>query len=223
VAVRPNKQMQPTGRTVPRSARALIADGDQWNVGLFGRELEGPQLICNPLGRSRTALRWRVLAMTVELGRLEQQLRTAFEGAAWHGPAVRELLAGVTPEQAAARPIPGAHTIWELVLHLGGTYRLVLRRLRGDTRPLSPEEDWPAVPAISADTWREALDTLGELNAELRRAVAAFPAERLDEPLVSEPPYTAYAQFIGLTQHDLYHAGQIALLKRALAHRDPAA
>ena len=161
--------------------------------------------------------------MTVELRRLEQQLRTALAGAAWHGPAVLELLAGVTPEQASARPIPGAHTIWELVLHLGGAYRLVLRRLRGDPRPLSPEEDWPAVPAVSADTWRDTLDTLGALDAEVRRALAAFPAERLDEPLVCESPYTAYAQFIGLTQHDLYHAGQIALLQRALAHRDPAA
>jgi hypothetical protein len=47
--------------------------------------------------------------------------------------------------------------------------------------------------------------------------VRAFPAERLDEPLVSEIPYTAYTQFIGVTQHNLYHAGQISLLKRALA------
>ena len=158
---------------------------------------------------------------TVELRRLEQQLRTTFAGAAWHGPAVLEVLAGVTPEQASARPIPGAHTIWELVLHLGGAYRLVLRRLRGDPRPLSPEEDLPAVPAVSLDTWHEALDALKELNAEVRRALADFPAERLDEPLVSVSPYPAYAQFIGLTQHDLYHAGQIALLKRALAHGNP--
>ena len=161
--------------------------------------------------------------MTAELHRLEQQLRTALAGAAWHGPAVLELLDGVRPEQAAARPIPGAHTIWELVLHLGGAYRLVLRRLGGDPRPLSPEEDWPAVAAVSADGWREAVAALRGLNAEVRRALAAFPAERLDEPLVAESPYTAYAQFIGLTQHDLYHAGQIALLKRALAHGDPAA
>jgi hypothetical protein len=46
--------------------------------------------------------------------------------------------------------------------------------------------------------------------------VSAFPEERLDQPIVPEPPYTAFTQFIGITQHDLYHAGQIALLKRAL-------
>jgi uncharacterized damage-inducible protein DinB len=161
--------------------------------------------------------------MAAELRRLEQQLRIALAGEAWHGPAVLELLAGVVPEQAAARPISGAHTIWELVLHLGGAYRLVLRRLRGDPRPLSPEEDWPAVGEVSPDSWRDAVTTLRNLNAEVRRALAGFPAERLDQPLVRESPYTAYAQFIGLTQHDLYHAGQIALLERALTGHNPAA
>ena len=161
--------------------------------------------------------------MTAELRRLEEQLRTTFTAAAWHGPAVLEVLDGVTPEQAAARPIPGAHTIWELVLHLVGTYRLVLRRLRGDAKPLTEEEDWPAEATRSAADWREAIAALRELNAEVRRVLAAFPTERLDEPLVAESPHTAYAHFIGLTQHDLYHAGQIALLKRALAARAPAA
>jgi uncharacterized damage-inducible protein DinB len=155
--------------------------------------------------------------MTAELRRLEQQLRTTFTAGAWHGPAVLEVLDAVTPEQAATRPIRGAHTIWELVLHLAGTYRLVLRRVRGDTKPLTAEEDWPASAAGSAGDWHDAVATLRQLNAEVRRALTTFSAERLDEPLIAESPYTAYAHFIGLTQHDLYHAGQIALLKRALA------
>ena len=152
-----------------------------------------------------------------ELERIEDQLRRALEGEAWHGPAVLELLAGVTPIQAQARPILGAHTIWELVLHLSGTYRLVLRRLRGDAVPLAPEEDWPPMPGPTADNWRAAIDGLRAVNEETRRAVAGFDIQRLDESLVANPPYSAYMQFIGLTQHDLYHAGQIALLKRALA------
>src|SRR6478672_13585629 len=81
-----------------------------------------------------------------ELARLEGQLRSAFEGPSWHGPAVLELLRDVTPAEAAARPIAGAHTIWELVLHLTAVYDLVLRRLRGDKRPLTPDEDWPPIP-----------------------------------------------------------------------------
>ena len=154
--------------------------------------------------------------MTTELARIDAQLQRTLEGGAWHGPAVLELLAGVTPEQASAHPIAGAHSIWELVLHLVGTYRLVLRRLQGDATQLALEEDWPAVPDTTAESWQAAIDALRAVNEEARRAVARFDAARLDQPLVAEPPYTAYVQFIGLTQHDLYHAGQIALLKRAL-------
>jgi uncharacterized damage-inducible protein DinB len=155
--------------------------------------------------------------MASEMSRLEEQLRRAFEGEAWHGPAVLETLEGVSAEQASVHAVPGAHSIWELVLHLGSTYQLVLRRLRGDGTPLSPAEDWPPVPPPTADAWREAVRTLRGLNEELRRAVRAFPVERLDEPLVAGNPNAAYAQLIGITQHDLYHAGQVSMLKKALA------
>lgn len=154
--------------------------------------------------------------MTRELHRLDEQLRRALEGEAWHGPAVLELLAGVSAAQAASHPIAGAHSIWELVLHLASDYALVLRRLAGDGRPFTPAEDWPACPAATEENWQQALRELRRMNRELRQAVRDFPVERLDTPLVPEVPYTAYTQFIGVTQHNLYHAGQIALLKRAL-------
>jgi len=140
----------------------------------------------------------------------------AFEGEAWHGPSVLEALEGVSVEQAAAHPIADAHSIWELVLHLCGTYGLVLRRLGGDGRQLTETEDWPAVPAPTAENWSDSIRLLKQLNEDLRQAVKSFPAERLDQPLVSEAPYTAYTQFIGVTQHNLYHAGQITLLKKLL-------
>jgi len=152
-----------------------------------------------------------------ELARLESQLRAAVEGPAWHGPAVLELLAGVSPADAAAHPIPGAHSIWELVLHLVGTYALVLRRLRGDATFLTADEDWPATPPPTEEAWQASIDELRALNQSMRTAVSGFNLDALSAPLVPKPPYTAYEQFIGLTQHDLYHAGQIALLKRALA------
>jgi uncharacterized damage-inducible protein DinB len=154
-----------------------------------------------------------------ELERIAEQLKRAFERDAWHGPAVLEVLEGVTAERAHARPIAGAHTVWELVLHLSGAYRLVLRRLRGDGAPLTATEDWPPVPAPTEANWQETVRALRRLNLDVREAVRAFPGERLDQPLVPDPPYTAYTQFIGLTQHDLYHAGQISLLKRALGSR----
>ena len=155
--------------------------------------------------------------MTAEVNRLEEQLRRALEGEAWHGPSVLELLAGLSAAQAASHPIAGAHSIWELVLHLRSDYDLVLRRLAGDGRQLTAAEDWPACPAPTEANWQQTVQGLELLNKQLRQAVRAFPDERLDDPLVAEVPYTAYTQFIGVTQHNLYHAGQIALLKRALA------
>ena len=155
--------------------------------------------------------------MTTEVNRLDEQLRRALEGEAWHGPAVLELLAGVSAAHAASHPIAGAHSIWELVLHLVSDYELVLRRLAGDGRPLTAAEDWPECPAPTEENWRQTVQELKRLNEKLRQAVRDFPDERLDDPLVPETPYTAYTQFIGVTQHNLYHAGQIALLKRALA------
>ena len=153
--------------------------------------------------------------MRTELERLEEQLRLSFEGEAWHGPSVLDALDGVTADVASAHPIAGAHSIWELVLHLTGTYRLVLRRLNGDARPLRADEDWPDIPSPTETNWRAAVEELGRVNAQRRRVVSNFRYDRFDEPIVEQPPYSAYVQFIGTTQHDLYHAGQIVLLKRA--------
>jgi heme-degrading monooxygenase HmoA/uncharacterized damage-inducible protein DinB len=132
---------------------------------------------------------------------------------------VLETLAGVSHEDAMAHPIEGAHSIWELALHLSSDYRLVLRRLNGDGRQLTEEEGWP-LPEATQEAWVETVERLRRLNRELRSAVRGFPSERLNDQLVPSVPYTAYAQLIGITQHGLYHAGQIAILKRALQRRD---
>jgi uncharacterized damage-inducible protein DinB len=188
--------------------------------------IENRTLLCDPCVKSiasaasEAAKGEAAAAANAELARLEEQLRRSFEGEAWHGPSVLEALKGVTAETAFAHPVPGAHSIWELVLHLGGTYGLVLRRLQGDGRQLTPEEDWPPVPSPTESNWNATVDALRELNRRLRSAVLAFDAARLDRPLTTEP-YTAYAQFIGVTQHDLYHAGQIAVLKKPAAATPP--
>src|SRR5262249_31214448 len=127
--------------------------------------------------------------MMGELERIADQLRRGLEGGAWHGPAVLELLAGVTAAQAHARPLPGARGIWELVLHLGGAYRLVLRRLRGDATQLAPDEDWPPVPEPSEANWTAAVAGLRSLNAEVRRAGVGFvPRPPHAPPLAGPPP-----------------------------------
>ena len=146
---------------------------------------------------------------------LADQISRAFRGESWHGVSVREVLAGVSAEDAAAHPIPGAHSIWEIVLHLTGGYNLVLRRIRGERASLSSEEAWPPVAEFSAEAWHDCQHNLDQLNQQLQSAVRAFPAERLSQELGSE--YAAYIQFCGAPQHDLYHAGQIVLLKKALS------
>ena len=156
--------------------------------------------------------------MTTTIERLVDQLRRSAEGDAWHGPSVREVLDGVTAADAFAHPIAGAHSIRELVLHMAAGIQLVLRRLDGDGRQLTPEEDWPTPSEPTEDAWQRDVESLFALNKRLREAVATFPATHLDDPLVPDPPYSAFTQFIGLTQHDLYHAGQIMLLRRALGH-----
>lgn len=154
--------------------------------------------------------------ITGEMMRLDEQLRAALEGEAWHGPSVLEALEGVSAEQAGKHPIPNAHSIWEIVLHIASDYALVLRRLTGDGRPFTAEEDWPPCPPATSENWQRDVESLRRLSQLLRQAVRAFPAERLDLPLVPGVPYTAYTQFIGVTQHNAYHAGQISLLKRAM-------
>jgi uncharacterized damage-inducible protein DinB len=161
--------------------------------------------------------------VSTELARLETQLERSFEGQAWHGPSVLEALKDVTPDEAYAHPVIGAHSIWELVLHLGGTYRLVLRRLQGEDAQLTPAEDWPSVPSPTLVAWQQAIRSLQDLNQQVRDAIHRFRPEQLDQPFTPGAPYTAYMQFIGITQHDLYHAGQIAILKKAWRERGGAA
>src|SRR5919202_3114210 len=92
-----------------------------------------------------------------EVERIADQLKRAHEGGAWHGPSVRELLADVTAEQAAARPFEGAHSVWELVEHIEAWERAILRRLGGDPAAIyNTEEDWPTARARDEEAWQRA-------------------------------------------------------------------
>ena len=150
-----------------------------------------------------------------EIQRIVDQLQRAFEGVAWHGPSVKEVLAGVTAEQAAAHPIEGAHSIWELALHIA-TWERVGRRRIEESAPIevSDAEDWPEVGDTSDEAWGIALEDLGKNHEMLREAVARLDDARLGD-IVPGTEYSVYFLLHGVIQHDLYHVGQIALLKRA--------
>ena len=151
-----------------------------------------------------------------EVERIVDQLKRAFEGEAWHGPSVLEVIEGITPRQAVARPLPGAHSIWELVLHIAVWEGAILRRLSGDQAQLSTAEDWPPISATDDDAWERTRNMLKQGHLELRSAIASLGDGRLDQPII-EGMSSVYVQLHGVIQHDLYHAGQIALLKKAIS------
>ncbi len=156
-----------------------------------------------------------------EVDRIRDQFRRAFDGEAWHGPAVLALLDGVTAPQAAAHPIPGAHSIWELTLHIAAWERAILRRLDGDPAQLSDEEDWRPINDTSDEAWENTKKHLIDTHRALLDAIAKLDESRLNEPIItnaSTPFSTVYVTLHGGVQHDLYHAGQIAIVKKALVN-----
>ena len=148
-----------------------------------------------------------------EIQRIADQLRRAYEGEAWHGPSLRELLSSVTAEQAARRPLPQAHTIWELILHIAAWESIVRRRLGGEAVEATPEQDWPPVRDTSDAAWKKTLEELARSHLALRESVAALSDDQLRQKVAGQN-YSIYGMLHGLIQHDLYHAGQIALLKK---------
>ncbi len=152
-----------------------------------------------------------------ELERILDQLKRAYEGDAWHGPSVREALAGVTADQAHARPLANAHSIRELVHHIAVWESVGRRRLEGDRAQIdiSSPEDWPPADDTSEAAWEQAKAALDRGHKALREAIERVPESRLDQPIF-EGMSTVYVTLHGVIHHDLYHAGQIAMLKKAL-------
>jgi uncharacterized damage-inducible protein DinB len=144
--------------------------------------------------------------------RLLDQLNRGYGGEAWHGPALRELLEDVSEDEAKAHPIGELHSIIELVVHVRATMDMVSERLAGTPRELTTEEDWPDVTRTS---WAAALEELDRAESRVCDAVARLTPEDLDRIVVGKD-YTTYVMVHGVVQHNIYHAGQIAILKKVL-------
>jgi uncharacterized damage-inducible protein DinB len=153
-----------------------------------------------------------------DIDRIADRLTQTYEGdstgAAWFGPALRPLLRAVSAAEAARRPLPMRHTIWELVLHLAANIDFVLARLDGHELELSAAADWPAVPEGADPTaaWTEALAALDSRYDALMMRVRALDDEQLGVPVVGRP-YPVYTMLHGIIDHNVYHAGQVALLR----------
>ena len=133
---------------------------------------------------------------------------------------MQKLLEGVTAGQAFAHPIPNAHSIWELVLHVNAWAEAAVNALKGTPIPKFPwpqEKDFPPITDQSEAAWQQAVSTLFSTHKQFWQAIEVFDDSRLEEKVPGRS-YTFYKLFMGWTDHMIYHAGQIALLKKAQHH-----
>ena len=148
-----------------------------------------------------------------EIEHLAEVHRCALRGPSWHGPAVLEALDGVDAETASRRPIGTAHTIWEIVRHIETWDRVVLRRLQGGWFEPTEAEDWPPVEDRDEPSWRRDVASMIAAHEELNGALRTLPPEALETP--TAPGKRALFHMVyGAIEHELYHAGQIAILRK---------
>src|SRR4030095_13573839 len=157
-----------------------------------------------------------------EIDRILDELERDHTGDTWHGSPVTRVLRGVTAAQASARPIPHGHTIWELVLHMTAWKNEVRRRIGGAPAGEPKEGDWPTVCEPTDARWTDALAALDRAHAALAAAVLTLPEAKIFEP-TNDPRLRGkgagashYTLLHGIVQHDAYHSGQMAILKKAL-------
>ncbi len=158
-----------------------------------------------------------------EVERILDQLQRAYNGDAWHGPSLRSLLDGVSAKTAASMSIPNVHSIWEIVLHITTWKKIAAERV--ETRVLKkvpPEVDWSSAGDHGENAWRVALQQLQNAQDDLCQKIRKLQEADLQLPVKGSGAVTAdgteynlYILLHGVIQHDLYHAGQIAVLKKA--------
>ena len=138
----------------------------------------------------------------------------AYDKRAWHGTNLRGSIRGINANQAFFRPQPNRHNIWELVLHAAYWKYAVWRRLTGEKRGKFPRKgsNWLPMPVPQPQAWRDDVKLLDEQHRALREAIVAFPDKKLSAKAYGRYDYAGI--IYGVATHDLYHAGQIQLIKR---------
>jgi len=164
--------------------------------------------------------------MPREIQNLLAALEEAYKGPAWHGPSLRASLSRVTAKQAAQRPAPGRHNIWELTVHAAYWKYAVRRQLLGGPRGSFNEEgsNWfqraaaKLDPVLKEKLWRQDLAALNREHQSLLQAVRKIRESQLDQR-VPKSKYTRRKMIAGVAFHDVYHAGQIQLIKRLISRK----
>jgi uncharacterized damage-inducible protein DinB len=159
-----------------------------------------------------------MLTVHTETARIAAELRRSMKGPAWHGPALLEVLADVTPVQACARPLPGAHTVWEIALHATTWLDILHERIDGQHRDIPDAEDWQSIDDTGPAAWQRLRARLADSAERLAARIERFPDAALDAKLpgADATASSAYVSLQGIVQHVVYHAGQIAVLKKGV-------
>ncbi len=151
-----------------------------------------------------------------EASRIADQIKNALEGPAWHGPSLLEAIEGVTAEQAAKHPIAGSHSIWQLLEHCTFWVEAARRRLHGEVvEPSTDSENFPEPPGdseVSESAWRRSVMKVRQAHAQLIDEAITLSDARLAQTIAND--WDVYSTLHGAVQHTLYHAGQIAILKK---------
>jgi len=151
-----------------------------------------------------------------EIEHLLGMLDEAYNRAAWHGPNLRGSIRGVSAREAAQSPKAGRHTIWEIVIHAAYWKYAVRRRLSGEKRGSFsiPGSNWFALPTDRSEkAWRVYVALLEREHELLKEAISSVPPENLDRPARGSK-IVARRLIAGVAFHDVYHAGQIQLIKK---------
>ena len=138
-----------------------------------------------------------------------------FDHPSWHGPNLRDSIRGVTHRQALWRPQPQRHNIREHVLHAAYWKYNVRRRILGEQRRSFPIKgsNWIKSQETTAAAWRRDVQLLVEMHESMRAAIAGVSPAKLHKRLQGAK-VTYFFLISGVAAHDVYHAGQIQLLKR---------
>jgi hypothetical protein len=150
-----------------------------------------------------------------ELSRIKSMVQNTFDGAAFHGASIMEIIDKISANQAF-HPSEHIHRICELVQHITAWRIFAVKRLEGDVHyEVTQTEDWKTFINPDATTWEEIKSELAKSQNSLVRALDKTSDDRLKDE-VEGKAYDYYTLIHGVIQHDLYHLGEIALLAREL-------
>ena len=170
-----------------------------------------PNLYYHVIGLDRGIMR--------EIERIIDHYDRVMRGSAWHGDPVWKILEGITAQEAARRPIGNAHNIWELVMHVTYWETVACQRIRNLPSKYSKALNFPPTPKPGTTSWNRTLKAFRASNRAFRDTICRLDSATLDNTMPRDRRKSFYREVHGVIQHHIYHAGQIALLKKALADR----